>query len=112
MPQTVESVSRDRTDPGASRPRLRSRIRLGRRGTFWSAGVVLALGLWASGAPSVLYPIYAAEWQLSSGGITTIFGTYPVALLITLLVFGGISDVIGRHRTMLIGVTLIGIAAV
>lgn len=84
---------------------------LGRRGTFWSASVVLALGLWASGAPSVLYPIYAAEWNLSSVVITTIFGTYPVALLITLLVFGGISDVIGRRRTMLIGVALIGVAA-
>ena len=87
------------------------RFRFSSRGTFWSATVVLALGLWASGAPSVLYPIYAAEWNLPSVVITTVFGTYPVALLITLLVFGGVSDVIGRRRTMLIGIALIGVAA-
>ncbi|MCU1551460.1 MAG: transporter [Glaciihabitans sp.] len=86
-------------------------FRLKSRGTFWSATVVLALGLWASGAPSVLYPSYAAEWNLPSVVITTVFGTYPVALLITLLIFGGVSDVIGRRRTMLIGIALIGIAA-
>jgi MFS family permease len=95
-----------------SLPPTRARgIRLKSRGTFWSATVVLALGLWASGAPSVLYPIYAADWNLPSVVITTVFGAYPVALLITLLVFGGVSDVIGRRRTMLIGVALIGVAA-
>ncbi|WP_165399542.1 hypothetical protein [Janibacter limosus] len=30
--------------------------------TFWAAASVLALALWSSGAPSVLYPIYAARW--------------------------------------------------
>jgi MFS family permease len=85
--------------------------RLSRRGTFWTSGVVLALCLWASGAPSVLYPSYAAEWHLSSVVVTTVFATYPVALLIVLLFFGGISDFTGRRRAMLIGVALIALAA-
>jgi MFS family permease len=85
--------------------------RLARRGTFWSAASVLALCLWSSGAPSVLYPSYAAEWQLPDVVVTSVFGTYPVALLIVLLFFGGISDVIGRRRTMLIGVALIAVSA-
>jgi MFS family permease len=91
---------------------MASLARLTRRGTFWSSALVLALCLWASGAPSVLYPTYAAEWHLPSVVITSIFGTYPVALLIVLLFFGGLSDVIGRRRAMLLGVALIGVAAV
>jgi MFS family permease len=85
--------------------------RFGIRGTFWAAASVLALCLWASGAPSVLYPSYATEWHLPAVIITSVFGTYPLALLIVLLFFGGISDYVGRRRTMLIGVALIGLSA-
>ncbi|GGF20428.1 MFS transporter [Subtercola lobariae] len=81
--------------------------RFARRGSFWASAAVLALCLWSSGAPSVLYPTYAGEWHLSSIVITTVFATYPVALLIGLLLFGNISDAIGRRRAMLIGITLI-----
>jgi MFS family permease len=83
------------------------RRELQKRGSFWAAAAVLALCLWASGAPSTLYPSYAAEWNLSPVVITSIFGTYPVALLLVLLLAGGISDTIGRRRAMLIGVALI-----
>ncbi|MGA1836328.1 MFS transporter [Herbiconiux sp. 11R-BC] len=85
--------------------------RLGRRGTFWSAAAVLALCLWSSGAPSVLYPVYAAEWHLPSVVTTSVFAAYPLALLIVLLFFGGLSDSIGRRRAMLLGVALIAVAA-
>src|ERR1700712_5858459 len=83
-----------------------------RRGRFWASAAVLALCLWSSGAPSVLYPTYAAEWHLSSTVVTTIFATYPVVLLVGLLVFGNISDSIGRRRAMLIGVALILLSGV
>ncbi len=85
--------------------------RFGRRGTFWSAASVLALCLWSSGAPSVLYPVYAAEWHLPSVVTTSVFAAYPLALLIVLLFFGGLSDSIGRRRAMLLGVALIAVAA-
>lgn len=91
---------------------MTSSRRLGRSGIFWSASSVLALCLWSSGAPSVLYPSYAALWHLPAVVVTSIFGTYPVALLIILLFFGGVSDVIGRRRTMLIGVSAIALSAV
>jgi len=84
-----------------------ARRQWGRRGSFWAAASILALCLWASGAPSTLYPSYAAEWNLSPVVTTSIFGTYPVALLLVLLLAGGISDSIGRRRAMLIGVGLI-----
>ncbi|GAA0998396.1 MFS transporter [Subtercola frigoramans] len=83
-----------------------------RRGSFWASASVLALCLWASGAPSVLYPSYAAQWHLNSTVVTSIFATYPAVLLVVLLVFGSVSDTIGRRRTMLIGVALIIVSAV
>ncbi|GAA2245591.1 MFS transporter [Herbiconiux moechotypicola] len=94
-----------------STPAGHARFRLGRRGTFWSAALVLALSLWSSGAPSVLYPIYAAEWNLPPVVVTGVFGAYPLALLLVLLFFGGLSDAIGRRRAMLLGTALIVVAA-
>jgi MFS family permease len=73
---------------------------------------VLALCLWASGAPSVLYPVYAEQWDLAPVVTTSVFGAYPLALLIVLLFFGSISDTIGRRRAMLVGVALIGTSAI
>lgn len=84
---------------------------LGRRGAFWSASLVLALCLWASGAPSVLYPVYAAEWNLTPVVTTAVFGVYPLALLVVLFFFGSLSDAIGRRRAMLIGIALIAASA-
>jgi MFS family permease len=89
-----------------------ARVGLSRRATFWSASAVLALCLWASAAASVLYPLYAADWHLPSVVVTSVFGTYPVALLIVLLFFGGVSDYVGRRRTMLFGIALIALSAV
>jgi MFS family permease len=87
------------------------RALLGTRGTFWSAAAVLALCLWSSGAPSVLYPLYAKEWSLTPAVTTAVFGTYPLALIVTLVLFGSISDAIGRRRAMMIGVALIVVSA-
>src|SRR6187402_3097190 len=83
----------------------------GKRGTFWSASLVLALSLWASGAPSVLYPVYAAQWNLPPVVTTSVFGVYPLALLVVLLFFGSLSDTIGRRRAIHIGVALIAVSA-
>jgi MFS family permease len=87
-------------------------FRLGRSGTFWSAAAVLMLCLWSSGAPSVLYPLYAAQWHLPQVVITSVFGAYPLALLVVLLFFGGLSDGIGRRRAMLLGIVFIGLSSV
>ncbi|MCJ1689110.1 MFS transporter [Rathayibacter sp. VKM Ac-2927] len=91
---------------------VRPSARFGRRGAFWVSTLVLALCLWSSGAPSVLYPSYVQEWGLSPVVITSVFGAYPVALLLALLLIGGLSDVIGRRRTMLLGIALIAVSAV
>ena len=83
--------------------------RLGRNASFWTAAFVIAICLWGSGTPSLLYPVYAAAWQLTPTVITTVFAAYPLALVVMLFVAGGVSDRIGRRATMLAG--LIAMAA-
>lgn len=85
----------------------RTRPTLSRRGTFLVAALVVALALWASGAPSMVYPVYVSEWALSPVVITSIFAVYPVSLVIVLVIFGSISDYVGRRRMLLIGVAVI-----
>lgn len=86
--------------------------RFGARGAFWAAAFVLALALWSSGAPSVLYPLYAQQWDLSPVVVTSIFATYQVSLVVALPLFGNLSDVHGRRVVMLAGVVLIAASAV
>lgn len=86
--------------------------RLGRTGAFWASASVLALVLWSSGAPSVLYPIYAEKWGLSSAIITLVFASYQLALIVVLPLFGNLSDQFGRRLVMIWGVGLIAASAI
>ena len=63
--------------------------------------VLLILMLAASGVPSPLYRVYQEEFGFSSGVLTTIFGIYSFALLISLLVVGGLSDHVGRRPVLI-----------
>jgi MFS family permease len=73
------------------------------RASFVTAALVAGLALWASGAPTVVYPLYAAQWHLTPALTTAIFAAYPVVLIPVLLVFGNLSDFVGRRATILIG---------
>ena len=77
---------------------------LSRRASFWTAAAVAAISLWTSAAPTTAYPLYARTWHLTPTATTAIFAVYPVVLVAFLLVFGQISDYIGRRSTMLLGV--------
>jgi MFS family permease len=78
---------------------------LGRQGGFWVAASVAGVALWTSGAPSLTYPLYAAQWHLSTAVTTSIFAVYPVVLVTVLIVAGDLSDVIGRRAAILYGLT-------
>jgi predicted MFS family arabinose efflux permease len=55
----------------------------------------------SSSAPTPLYATYQAEWGFSAITITVIFGVYAVAVLMSLLVFGSLSDHIGRRPVLI-----------
>lgn len=92
--------------------RIRPRRRLGRNASYWTAAFVIALCLWGSGAPSLLYPVYASAWHLTPTVTTSVFAAYPLALVAMLFVAGGISDRIGRRATMLAGMVAMGASVV
>ena len=83
----------------AYRPRLSAGV------SFWVM-IVAYLGLmFAASAPSPLYVVYQARWHFSAITLTSIFGVYALALLLTLLTVGGLSDFIGRKPVLLAGFT-------
>jgi MFS family permease len=82
----------------------RPRRSLSRRGSFWTAAAVAGISLWTSAAPTTTYPLYASTWHLTPTATTAIFAVYPVVLVAFLLIFGQVSDYIGRRTTMLYGV--------
>ncbi len=51
----------------------------------------------ASSAPTPLYRLYQASWAFSPMLLTTIFSAYALALLVSLLSAGSLSDYIGRR---------------
>jgi predicted MFS family arabinose efflux permease len=90
-----------------SRPRTGIAIpRLGHRAAFaLLASAALSL-LASSSAPTPLYATYQAKWGFSDLTITVIFGVYAVAVLASLLVFGSLSDHIGRKPLLIAGLGL------
>ncbi len=60
----------------------------------------------ASSAPTPLYHLYQQEWGFSSALLTVIFAVYALSLLATLLVFGSLSDYLGRRPVICIGLLL------
>jgi hypothetical protein len=79
---------------------------LPRAAAFWLMGGVLFLLFFAAAAPSPLYGVYQAHWRFSAITLTAVFAAYAVLLLVTLLVFGSLSDYLGRRRVILAGLVM------
>ncbi|MFF1415848.1 MFS transporter [Streptomyces sp. NPDC058289] len=73
---------------------------------FWVVGAVLVLLMLSSSVPSALYVLYQQEWGLSSGMITVVFALYAVTVLAGLLLFGSLSDTLGRRPVLAAGLVL------
>ncbi|WP_406181311.1 MFS transporter [Streptomyces sp. NBC_01006] len=73
---------------------------------FWVVGAVLVLLMLSSSVPSALYVLYQQRWGLSSGMITVVFALYAVTVLIGLLLFGSLSDTLGRRPVLGVGLVL------
>jgi predicted MFS family arabinose efflux permease len=78
----------------------------------WVAAGVLAMSLGASGAPAMLYPAFSALWGTGPVVTTALFAVYPVALVVVMVLGGGLSDRFGRRRSMLAGVAVVAVGTV
>jgi len=61
---------------------------------------ILVTLLASSSAPTPLYAVYQARWGFSPVAVTVVFGVYAVAVLVSLLVLGALSDHIGRRPVL------------
>ncbi|WP_225102345.1 MFS transporter [Streptomyces sp. CoH27] len=90
---SIESPPRhSQTTVSARRPGVGSLVLL--------ASIVVSL-LASSSAPTPLYATYARMWGFSPITTTVVFGVYAIAVLLSLLIFGRVSDHIGRRPVLL-----------
>jgi MFS family permease len=85
-------------DVGAPERRRRT---LPNRVAYLLAASVIGVGLFASVTPSPLYRAYSVLWHFSPLTLTLIYATYAFGVLTSLLLFGGVSDDIGRRPVLL-----------
>lgn len=112
MPHTllhgVPSVPMPSSVPEASASSLR---RLAPSSALaWTTAIVITF-LAASSAPSPLYALYREAWGFSALALTWVFASYAFALLFALLLFGRLSDHLGR-RPVIVGSLLLEFASI
>jgi len=86
--------------------------RPGRRFGFAAAAFALAVGMLGTTLPTSLYGLYRDRFGFSELMITVIFATYAAGVITSLLLFGRLSDQIGRRRVLLPGLLLSALSAV
>jgi MFS family permease len=85
--------------------------RLGRRSGFTAAGFALAVAMLGTTLPTPLYGLYRQQFGLSELMITVVFATYAAGVIASLVLFGRLSDQIGRRRVLLPGLVLSALSA-
>jgi MFS family permease len=80
--------------------------RLPSTAAFFLQVSMLLFFLAGSSAPTPLYAVYQAEWGFSPITVTVVFGIYALAVLAALLVFGSLSDHIGRRPILLVALVM------
>ncbi|HEY5882226.1 MAG TPA: MFS transporter [Nakamurella sp.] len=102
---TLPATSTFPTDTPTDTPILTARPRrigrpLARPVAFWLVTATTATLLAASSAPSPLYQVYQAQFGFSAVTLTAIFSVYVLALLLSLLTIGRLSDYVGRRPVL------------
>src|SRR5438094_3599386 len=85
---------------------------LGRRGGFAVVSFALAVAMLSTTLPTPLYALYRERFGFSELMITVVFATYAAGVIASLLLFGRLSDQIGRRRVLLPGLALSALSAV
>ena len=69
---------------------------------FLLAAYAFAATMLGTTLPTPLYPIYQAQMGFSQLLVTVIFAAYAAGVICALILFGGLSDQLGRKRLLLI----------
>lgn len=77
---------------------------------FWTIAATLTLFLFGASAPSPLYVVYQQRFGFTATTLTAIFAVYAIALLLTLIPAGTVSDQRGR-RPVILGAIAVQAAA-
>src|SRR5690349_21761648 len=75
--------------------------RLAGAGAFWLVALAFLVVLVGPTMPTPLYVIYQAKWGFSATTLTLVFATYAAGVLTSLLLFGRLSDEVGRRSVLL-----------
>lgn len=89
--------------PAAHRTAAR---RLPRGVSFYLLASIVVFLLAGSSAPTPLYSIYQARWGFSPITTTVVFGVYALAVLVSLLTVGSLSDHLGRRPVLLVALAV------
>ena len=87
-----------------------ARHTLSKSAAFRVTVAMMVLFTYASAVATPLYGVYQARWGFSAATLTAVFAIYMLFLLATLLVFGSLSDHIGR-RPLIIAAIAVNVAA-
>jgi MFS family permease len=73
----------------------------------------MAMGLMLAGTllPTPLFELYHRLWQLTPAQLSLVFAVYAGSLIPSLLFLGGLSDEIGRRRTILLAFALLALGS-
>lgn len=74
---------------------------------FWLIAATYTMVLFASAAPSPLYPVYQELWGFSALTLTLVFAVYVVTMLVSLLTVGSLSDHVGRRPVLAVALVLL-----
>lgn len=99
---TTQPIAVRQVDPSAT-PAHPSRARFG----FALAVVAQILMMTGASAPSPFYPVLAEQIGFAAIVITAVFAVYAIALLLTLLTAGSLSDHVGRRPVAIVGFVLL-----
>jgi MFS family permease len=96
----------------SAEPRSTQNWTLLRRPGFAGTAYAFLVVLLGTTLPTPLYSIYQADFGFSELTVTAIFATYATGVIAALLLFGRLSDQIGRRRVLLPGIALSALSAV
>lgn len=82
------------------------------RATFWLVAAATAIAMLGTTLPTPLYVLYGRNMGFGTATVTVVFAVYAGGVLLALLLFGELSDVIGRRRVLLLGLGFALISAV